>query len=219
MAGTGLCERTIRRCVAELADVIAVHHEPGKAPVWQFLITVGGPPPEKMSASPDKNVRDPGQNCRGYIRRKDPSKEPSKDIRSSDDEQRSAEFVSWYSAYPRKIGKRDAEKAYRRLTATQRKLSRNQHARLDRRVRHPPQRRSSAGARGKNHRRQQPDPAYVPEQTRSWRRCVVSMELVSGEVARLGGLDRFPRNLEALKELALAFQRHVRHASGTGRCD
>ena len=32
------------------------------------------------------------------------------------------EFVSWYSDYPRKIGKRDAEKAYRRLTATQRKV-------------------------------------------------------------------------------------------------
>ena len=33
------------------------------------------------------------------------------------------------------------------------------------------------------------------------------MELVSQEVARLGGLDRFPRKPEALKELALAFQR------------
>ncbi len=51
-AGTGLCERTIRRCVAELAAVVAVHQEPGKVPIWQFLITH----PEKMSATPDKNV-------------------------------------------------------------------------------------------------------------------------------------------------------------------
>jgi hypothetical protein len=36
---------------------------------------------------------------------------------------------------------------------------------------------------------------------------MVSMELVSREVARLGGLDRFPRKPEALKELALSFQR------------
>ena len=36
---------------------------------------------------------------------------------------------------------------------------------------------------------------------------MVSYELVSKEVARLGGLDRFPRKPEALKELALAFQR------------
>ena len=36
---------------------------------------------------------------------------------------------------------------------------------------------------------------------------MVSMELASREVARLGMLDRFPRKTEALKELALAFQR------------
>ena len=53
VAGTGLCERTIRRCVAELADVVAVHHEPGKAPVWEFLIT----PPEKMSGVELSNTR------------------------------------------------------------------------------------------------------------------------------------------------------------------
>ena len=53
MAGTGLCERTIRRCVAELGNVVAVHQEPGKVPIWQFLIT----PPGKMSATPGKNVR------------------------------------------------------------------------------------------------------------------------------------------------------------------
>ena len=35
---------------------------------------------------------------------------------------------------------------------------------------------------------------------------MVSMELASREVARLGMLDRFPRKTEALKELALAFQ-------------
>ena len=40
---------------------------------------------------------------------------------------------------------------------------------------------------------------------------MLSMELVSGEVARLGGLDRFPRKPEAVKELALAFQ----HTYGT----
>ena len=33
------------------------------------------------------------------------------------------------------------------------------------------------------------------------------MELVSREVARLAGLDRFPRKSEALRELGLAFQR------------
>ena len=36
---------------------------------------------------------------------------------------------------------------------------------------------------------------------------MVSMELVSTEVARLGGLERFPRKPEAQNELALAFQR------------
>ena len=36
---------------------------------------------------------------------------------------------------------------------------------------------------------------------------MVNMELVSQEVARLGGLDRFPRKPEGLRELALAFQR------------
>ena len=36
---------------------------------------------------------------------------------------------------------------------------------------------------------------------------MVNFEMVSQEVARLGGLDRFPRKPEALKELALAFQR------------
>ena len=40
---------------------------------------------------------------------------------------------------------------------------------------------------------------------------MVSMELISGEVARLGGLDRFPRKPEAVKELASAFQ----HTYGT----
>ena len=36
---------------------------------------------------------------------------------------------------------------------------------------------------------------------------MVSFELVSREVARLGGLDRFPRKPEPLRELALAYQR------------
>ena len=31
-------------------------------------------------------------------------------------------FLDWYQSYPRKVAKRDAEKAYRRLTATERKL-------------------------------------------------------------------------------------------------
>ena len=127
VTGTGLCERTIRRCVSELGNVVAVHHEPGKVPVWQFLITpptkMSGVPPTKMSDTPDKNVRDPGQKCEGLHKEERPSsKDPSKNICSSDDEQGAAEFVSWYSGYARKIGRRDAEKAYRRLTAAQRKL-------------------------------------------------------------------------------------------------
>ena len=65
----------------------------------------------------------------------------------------------------------------------------------------------SALSLGRNRHRRQPDPESVPERTKFWRRCVVDMELVSREVARLGGLDRFPRRAEALKELALAFQR------------
>ena len=118
VSGTGLCERTIRRCVAELADVVAVRHEPGKVPVWQFLIE----PPTKMSATPDKNVRGPLQKCPGYIGKKDPLKDPSKNIRSSGDEQRLAEFAGWYQSYPRKVARRDAEKAYRQLTPKQRQV-------------------------------------------------------------------------------------------------
>lgn len=36
---------------------------------------------------------------------------------------------------------------------------------------------------------------------------MLSMQVVSSEVARLGGLDRFPRKPESLKELGLAFRR------------
>ena len=125
VAGTGLCERTIRRCVAELVNVVAVHQEPGKVPVWQFLITppltkMSGVPPTKMSATPDKNVRNPGQNCKGYIRKKDPLKEPSKDLRSSGDEQASngysSDYLDWYSGYPKKVAKAAGFKAYQRQT-------------------------------------------------------------------------------------------------------
>ena len=126
VAGTGLCERTIRRCVPELSKVIAVHQEPGKVPMWQFLITppekMSGVPPTKMSATPDKNVLDPGQNCRGYIRKKDPSKDPPKEIRSSGDEQASngysPAYLDWYETYPHKVGKFDGFKAYRRQVKT-----------------------------------------------------------------------------------------------------
>ena len=144
--GTGLCERTIRRCIAELGNVVAVHQESGKAPVWQFLFTADCPPPTKMSgvplttmsATPDKNVRNPGQKCRGYIRKKDPLKDPSKNIRSSGDEQRLAEFASFYQSYPRKVARPDAEKAYRQLTAAQRDvLTRNTPAWVDEFSRRP----------------------------------------------------------------------------------
>ena len=71
MSGTGLSERTIRRCVAELAHVVAVHHEPGKAPIWDFLIAPqqGGqnchPPGRIGRGTPCKIGRGGGQNCRG----------------------------------------------------------------------------------------------------------------------------------------------------------
>ena len=32
-----------------------------------------------------------------------------------------SEFASWYQSYPRKVARRDAEKAYRQLTASQRR--------------------------------------------------------------------------------------------------
>ena len=123
MSATGLSNKTVLRALNELRSEQLLERTGTVKKTaeyrWKIYTEVESPPVENLHRTGGKSTPISVENLHRPYKEERQERHSSKDMPKNG---HASEFATWYQSYPRKVAKRDASKAYRRLTAAQRKL-------------------------------------------------------------------------------------------------